>query len=236
MRKMQQHQPEMKALQAKYKDDKQRQQQEMMKFYKENEVNPLALLPAAGRAVAGLHLAVLHAAQEPAQRHLPAGADARSSSSTRTRTTSRLQVGAGPVDAVQRPRHEHVRGRGLPLHQRHHDHATGVDADRPAGALRAARSSSSTLLMSAPTMDKIAAADDDVDAAGVRGLHHPLPGGPDRLLDHDEHLDDGPAVHAQAHDGSAAGVRRSSMIGRATMTTTVAAASARCCRRRAAAS
>jgi YidC/Oxa1 family membrane protein insertase len=34
-------QPELKALQAKYKDDKERQQQEMMKFYKENKVNPL---------------------------------------------------------------------------------------------------------------------------------------------------------------------------------------------------
>ncbi len=34
-------QPEMKALQKKYKEDKQRQQQELMKFYKENKVNPL---------------------------------------------------------------------------------------------------------------------------------------------------------------------------------------------------
>jgi YidC/Oxa1 family membrane protein insertase len=33
--------PEMKAIQAKYKEDKQRQQQEIMKFYKENNVNPL---------------------------------------------------------------------------------------------------------------------------------------------------------------------------------------------------
>ncbi|HKG37844.1 MAG TPA: YidC/Oxa1 family membrane protein insertase, partial [Conexibacter sp.] len=31
-----------KAIQAKYRDDKQRQQQEMMKFYRENRVNPLA--------------------------------------------------------------------------------------------------------------------------------------------------------------------------------------------------
>ena len=31
----------MKAIQAKYKEDKQRQQQEMMKFYRENKVNPL---------------------------------------------------------------------------------------------------------------------------------------------------------------------------------------------------
>jgi YidC/Oxa1 family membrane protein insertase len=41
MARLQQLQPEMKAIQAKYKDDKQRQQQEMMKFYKDNKVNPL---------------------------------------------------------------------------------------------------------------------------------------------------------------------------------------------------
>ena len=35
-------QPQIKEIQAKYKDDKQRQQQEMMKFYKENQVNPFA--------------------------------------------------------------------------------------------------------------------------------------------------------------------------------------------------
>ena len=41
MARLQQLQPELKAIQAKYKDDKQRQQQEMMAFYKENKVNPL---------------------------------------------------------------------------------------------------------------------------------------------------------------------------------------------------
>jgi YidC/Oxa1 family membrane protein insertase len=40
MQKLQQVTPEMKAIQAKYKDDKQRQQQEIVKFYKENEINP----------------------------------------------------------------------------------------------------------------------------------------------------------------------------------------------------
>ncbi|MBA2517437.1 MAG: YidC/Oxa1 family membrane protein insertase [Solirubrobacterales bacterium] len=35
-------QPEIKALQAKYKDDRERLNQEMMKFYRENKVNPLA--------------------------------------------------------------------------------------------------------------------------------------------------------------------------------------------------
>src|SRR3984957_6875970 len=41
MQALQAHQPELKALQAKNKDDKQRLNQEIMKFYKENNVNPL---------------------------------------------------------------------------------------------------------------------------------------------------------------------------------------------------
>ena len=35
-------QPQVKEIQEKYKDDKQRMQQEMMKFYQENKVNPFA--------------------------------------------------------------------------------------------------------------------------------------------------------------------------------------------------
>ena len=42
MVRMQTLSPQMKEIQKKYKEDKQRQQQEMMKFYKENNVNPLA--------------------------------------------------------------------------------------------------------------------------------------------------------------------------------------------------
>ena len=42
MQRLQVLAPEMKKIQEKYKDDKQRQQQEMMKFYRENKVNPLA--------------------------------------------------------------------------------------------------------------------------------------------------------------------------------------------------
>jgi YidC/Oxa1 family membrane protein insertase len=46
MQKLQQVAPQLKAIQAKYKDNKQRQQQEIVKFYKENEINPFAsLLP-----------------------------------------------------------------------------------------------------------------------------------------------------------------------------------------------
>jgi YidC/Oxa1 family membrane protein insertase len=42
MVRMQGLQPQMKELQQKYKDDKPRQQQEIMNFYRENNVNPLA--------------------------------------------------------------------------------------------------------------------------------------------------------------------------------------------------
>src|SRR5579862_9336728 len=42
MQRLQAHMPELKAIQNKYKEDKQRQQQEMMKFYQENKVNPFA--------------------------------------------------------------------------------------------------------------------------------------------------------------------------------------------------
>lgn len=40
MLSMQQAQPEIKKLQAKYKDDKQKLNEEMMAFYKENQINP----------------------------------------------------------------------------------------------------------------------------------------------------------------------------------------------------
>src|SRR3954453_23417652 len=41
MQALQQLQPEMKKIQQRYKDDKQRQQQAMMEFYKKHQVNPL---------------------------------------------------------------------------------------------------------------------------------------------------------------------------------------------------
>jgi YidC/Oxa1 family membrane protein insertase len=42
MQELQQHMPEMQAIKEKYKDDKQRQQQEIMNFYREHKINPLA--------------------------------------------------------------------------------------------------------------------------------------------------------------------------------------------------
>ena len=42
MQEMQQLAPQINALKEKYKDDKQRQQQEIMNFYREHKINPLA--------------------------------------------------------------------------------------------------------------------------------------------------------------------------------------------------
>jgi len=42
MQELQRHTPEMQKIKERYKDDKQRQQQEIMKFYQENKINPLA--------------------------------------------------------------------------------------------------------------------------------------------------------------------------------------------------
>ena len=42
MQSLQIHAPEMKAIQQRYKHDRQRQSEELMKFYKENKINPYA--------------------------------------------------------------------------------------------------------------------------------------------------------------------------------------------------
>ena len=42
MQNLQRHAPQMKEIQRKYKDDKQRKQEELMNFYRENKINPAA--------------------------------------------------------------------------------------------------------------------------------------------------------------------------------------------------
>ncbi len=42
MQNLQRHAPQMKEIQRKYKQDKQRQREELMKFYRENNINPAA--------------------------------------------------------------------------------------------------------------------------------------------------------------------------------------------------
>jgi YidC/Oxa1 family membrane protein insertase len=42
MQNLQRHAPQMKEIQRKYRDDKRKQQEELMKFYRENNINPAA--------------------------------------------------------------------------------------------------------------------------------------------------------------------------------------------------
>jgi YidC/Oxa1 family membrane protein insertase len=50
MQSLQRHAPEMKAIQQKYKGDRQKMNEELMKFYKENSINPAAsCLPIAAQ-------------------------------------------------------------------------------------------------------------------------------------------------------------------------------------------
>ena len=65
-RAMQALQPKMKELQAKYKNDKEKLNQEMMALWKETRRQPAVRLPAAAAADPDLHLAVPHAARDQA--------------------------------------------------------------------------------------------------------------------------------------------------------------------------
>jgi YidC/Oxa1 family membrane protein insertase len=71
---MQRIQPELKRLQAKYKDDRQKLNEEMMKFYKENKVNPVAgCLPILLQAplFIVLYRLILNLSAKPAPKHIP---------------------------------------------------------------------------------------------------------------------------------------------------------------------
>jgi YidC/Oxa1 family membrane protein insertase len=68
MQRMQQHMPQMKEIQKKYKTDKVRQREELMKFYKENQINPAAsCLPLAAQfpVFIALYLVLRHFSKHP---------------------------------------------------------------------------------------------------------------------------------------------------------------------------
>ena len=68
MQRMQQYMPEMKAIQQKYKADKKRQQEELMKFYRENKINPAAsCLPLLAQfpVFIALYLVLRHFSKHP---------------------------------------------------------------------------------------------------------------------------------------------------------------------------
>ena len=72
MQNMQAHAPQMKEIQKKYKGDRQKLNEELMKFYKENNINPASsCLPLLAQfpVFIGLYYTLRHFAHEPASQH-----------------------------------------------------------------------------------------------------------------------------------------------------------------------
>jgi YidC/Oxa1 family membrane protein insertase len=68
MQNLQRHAPQMKEIQKKYKTDKKRQQEELMRFYKENQINPAAsCLPLLAQfpVFISLYLVLRHFSKHP---------------------------------------------------------------------------------------------------------------------------------------------------------------------------
>src|SRR3954447_24360576 len=73
MQNLQRHAPEMKEIQKKYKGDRQRMNEELMKFYKENNINPAAsCLPMVAQFPVFISL---YFVLRNFSRHVPAGSD-----------------------------------------------------------------------------------------------------------------------------------------------------------------
>ena len=71
MIQMQRVQPEIKKIQQKYKDDKQKQNEELLKFYQENKINPLAGCLPLIITVPDRHCRVPHVLARRSSDHLP---------------------------------------------------------------------------------------------------------------------------------------------------------------------
>ena len=150
---------------------------------------PACLLPAARPAAAGVHLALLHAADRPEARHLRPAAEA-----------------VLPRRALRRP-HLRYPGEGLggnglqrrlprlgqvPVHPRHHRQGDRRGADR---ADRPVRRLAARLDADGDGHGRPEPAPPDAGAAaGVRRDPVQVSGRTAGLLDHDEHVDDRAAV------------------------------------------
>ncbi len=72
MQSLQRHAPQMKEIQKKYKNDRQKQNEELMKFYRENNINPAAsCLPMLFQlpVFIALYYSLRHFSKEPASLH-----------------------------------------------------------------------------------------------------------------------------------------------------------------------
>ena len=187
MQKMQRMQPQMKAIQKKYKDDKQRQQQEMMKFYKENEINPLgSCLPLVAQLP--VFISLFYMLRQDLRKNICPDTQAAYQASTRraphlARAAARTRRRAVPTTAP-----------GFLFIPDLTDKATGVVLVVLL-LLYVGSQLASSLMMSSPMMDKTQRQLMLLLPLFFVGHRHQLPGRPARLLDHDEPVDDGPAVH-----------------------------------------
>ena len=171
MQALQRLQPQIKELQAKYKDDKQRLQQETMKFYQEHKVNPFgACLPLVLQMP--VFIALFYMLQDDLRLDIcprvnPAGtADPKPCGST------------GDSQFFFIPDIT--------------DKATGTVLIVLLVLYVGSQLFSSVVMAVVGRPD--AAPHHDGAAVRLRALHHQLPCRPARLLDHDEPMDDRPAV------------------------------------------
>ena len=187
MQALQRLSPEIKSLQAKYKDDRQRLNQEMMKFYQENKVNPFgSCLPLV------LQLPVFFSLFYMLRKDLkldicPGIVKYAAQHGTSVTNVACNQVDPGSAKFLFIP--------DLTAH------ATGWVL-----AVLLVLYVGSQLLSSVLDVGHgrpQPALHHDRAALRVRALHPGLPGRPARLLDHHELLDCRPAVHHQAWCGIA---------------------------------
>ena len=188
MRALQALQPQIKEIQSKYKNDKQRMQQEMMAFYKENKVNPFAsCMPLLAQLPVFITLFYVLRHELPADIGCKAG-HCGSEASFLFINDLTAKAHGGELIALL------ILYVGTQLVSGHGD--VGHRRQKPA--------------------------DDDVRApVHLRPLRDQLPRRPRPLLDHDQLLDDRPAVRDPAdHPGAPRGHARGG--GRAETATSAA--------------
>ncbi len=152
MRALQMHQPELKAIQRKYKDDKQRQQEEMMKFYRENNVNPFgSCLPMVFQLP--VFISLYYMLRKNLRNDIcPSVQQAYQTHYAKLHHIS-LKNAAGQSTACTGPGHEHIAGASFLFVHDITATATGLTLVLLL-VLYVGTQITSTLLMSAPTMDK----------------------------------------------------------------------------------
>jgi YidC/Oxa1 family membrane protein insertase len=152
LRSMQQHQPEMKAIQRKYKDDKPRQQEEMMKFYRENGINPFAsCLPMLAQFP--VFISLYYMLRKNLRDYICQGVQTAYQKQYALKNHVTLKAAASQSTPCSAPGHEHVSGAGFLFIHDITAQATGATLVVLI-ILYVGTQVLSTALMSAPTMDK----------------------------------------------------------------------------------